>query len=267
MTNKCPDFYVKFSGSKRKELHHIADIVDGILKPGMRVVEPFGGSLAFSRWLFHLRKDLVHRVSDVDVPLLEFCNEFHKDAPGYLARAKELMDGITSREEYRDTLKAYTKGLTDAADKIPYWFMFKTWSAAGYGGYVKERPKYRNYLERVQACNEFFAAHTYEQRHYREVFDEFRDDENALLYLDPPYMTTSNEWYYYKDDSPKEGPTANELMWGAIRDMFESARCRIILCVKHDMWMDLLFKPWHAVSYPKMYSASKARVTHNVYIK
>jgi site-specific DNA-adenine methylase len=261
------DFYYKFAGNKRRELHHISDIVEKILPSVSIVVEPFGGSASFSRWLYKSRKDITYKISDVDKELVYFCNTFHTDPEGILARAIQLTSEIQDNDTFKETWKRYKAGQTPEEDRAAYLLLFKKWcGASSLPTYCAQRPKYRKYLEWTATSSEFFRAVPYEMRHFKEVLDEYKDNPAALLFLDPPYLSTSNEWYYFKD-KPTNGMSANEMMWQSIRDVFENGKCRVILIVKHDMWMDLLFAKYKATSYAKKYEGSKACVVHDVYIR
>lgn len=79
------DFYFPWFGNKRKELDKFIGLIN--VDKYDTIVEPFGGSLSFSRYIFDKYPNKKLLISDSDDKLTRFCNSFYK-------QKEEVIDAV-----------------------------------------------------------------------------------------------------------------------------------------------------------------------------
>ena len=183
-------FYISYCGNKRQEIERIYEHLnfDGI----DTVVEPFAGSCAMSYYIWTKRPDLNFVINDID-PFLkqmfdllhdddkikEFEEEFNQKCISFRGK-KEVYDGIVRKEK---TLMAWF-----IAHKI-YCIrptLFPTNRVYKETINLKETPVYKFFKT---------AKITYTQLDGVECYNNYKDKENCLILLDPPYMASCNDLY------------------------------------------------------------------------
>ena len=93
---------------------------------------------------------------------------------------------------------------------------------------------------------------------FREVMELYRHDKTALVFLDPPYVNSCNDFY-------SDSTCVNDVdkFYTYLLDYIETAECRILMIVNDALLMRLLFKKFIKHSYPKQYEMrSKKCVNH-----
>lgn len=254
-------FYFSYAGNKRNELKEIDELLSKIKYK--KVVEPFGGSLAFSIDQYYKNKDLEFYPSDIDNELTLFCNNFYKHDDNIIKKLLEIIKNISNKEDYD---KLYKKSISkiqeeNIEDFMTYYLFKKTCYAIRPGLYYLDRsPKLTNVLKYKNKLNEFFKDHKYNNIHYKSVFKQFYNDEDAIIFLDPPYVNSVCSFY----DKFDETDFSN--LWEDIYDMLENAKCKIILIVNDNFFMKKCYHKWFYKQYEKKYCFHSSKKTyHNIF--
>jgi len=239
-------FYFSYSGNKRNEMQYIKKYVN--LNNYDTIVEPFGGSCAFSRFFYDIDKTKKYIISDIDKNIIYFCNNFHKDSDKIINDSLNYMNEINNCNDF----KKYIKNI-DYSD-LSKFLIYRTWFNLRPGLYSEQKPKYLSLMKNKIKLNDFFINNEYLERDYKEQLNLFKHDEKTLIFLDPPYILSCNALY----DNPS-------IDWEFLYDWVRSCSCKFILVVNDNIFMRLLFKEYLKESNDKIYEGSKKKVSHNIY--
>ena len=89
---------------------------------------------------------------------------------------------------------------------------------------------------------------------YQEIFEKYKDNEKALLFLDPPYFLSDNSGYYAKgiefggqkrDKKQFEDPTK---AYPIIRRYMKKAKCKVIMIINECSLLKEYFKKFYFTS-------------------
>ena len=89
------------------------------------------------------------------------------------------------------------------------------------------------------------------------VYQDYKDDENAFIFLDPPYLSSCNEFY-----SCPSLEIYNFLNENSIKN----EKSVVCLCLEKNWIIDLLFKNYIINEYKKKYENSKKKTKHIIII-
>jgi site-specific DNA-adenine methylase len=198
-------FYFPYAGGKKDENNELLSIVTPLIGKVNKVVEVFGGSLSFSRWMYgQYGNQLEYLCSDVDADLTSFCNIFPTMKQEVLSEVISKSDamqasGNTKAEFYE--FKASKPTFAESKEKMVWELFFRKNTFKGsMGSYpYKKFSVFQNYLKTTTMADEFFLSNEYKCQDFSEYLEQVKDDPEALVYLDPPYLDRNNGWYKSKD--------------------------------------------------------------------
>ena len=186
-TAKWRDYLFSWSGNKDRE---VGTILETMAKAGIRledvdtVVECFGGSFAFIRFLIRNKVAKRYVVNDVDSNLIgayQAMSDAKVNGPivESLKAATAEMDAV----KYKETIKR--------ADLVGYLVKYGLCGmrAGSYPG-----PGKTIGYERMEGFTRF-AGVEFTVADAMAKLEEFKDDPRALVFLDPPYFLSSNDFY------------------------------------------------------------------------
>jgi hypothetical protein len=245
------NFYFSYAGNKRQELKTIENYysLDNI----ETIVEPFGGSVSFSRELYLKNKNLNFDFSDIDNDLIYFCNNFYKKSDEYVNKALEQIKKLNTKVKY---LVYLNKKLEYGDDFIIQYLIRRTFYSVRCGLYPTNRnpPKYINLKKNMVLIDDFFKNNNYLCSDFKFLMDKYKDDEKALIFIDPPYLVSCNDFY-----------KSAEIDWEYIFNFFENCKCKFIMVVNHNIFMNILFKKWFKHEYSKKYEMTHKEVKHVIF--
>jgi site-specific DNA-adenine methylase len=186
-TAKWRDYLFSWSGNKSREVGTILEVMDknGIkLEDVDTVAEVFGGSFAFIRFLVRNGVTKRYRVSDMDSNLIG----------AYQAMADEKTNGETIealRAATVDLDQAKYKGLVKQPGLVGYLVKYGlcgmragAWPGPGKSINYERMAGFTKFAQvEFTACDAFARL------------EELKDDPRALVFLDPPYFLSSNDFY------------------------------------------------------------------------
>lgn len=255
-------FYFSYAGNKRKEIKNLDNLLENVKYT--KVVEPFGGSCAFSISEYLKNKDLEIYISDIDDELTSFCNNFYKNDELIMNIVLNIVSNIHNKEDYDRFYKKFCNKIdnNNIIDFCAYYLFKRTFFKLRQGMYYRNAKITLNTLQKNKDfLNEFFKKHMYNCVDYKIIFEQFKNDEDALLFLDPPYLNSCSSFYKKIDCEINF-----DLLWEDIFDLFNNGKCKIILIVNNNFFMRKVFEKWLYISYDKQYSTFKSKkTTHNVF--
>ena len=236
---------MEYSGNKRNEVEGLCNEVKDNIDI---IVEPFCGSSAFSYYLSlkHPKKfkyvlndnnhhlltiyDIVSKPKELD-ELINKLNDFSKDIN------KEKYYSICKEDKhenwlYKNKVHSLRPGLfplgkikTDFSD-------------------IKNAPII-NFLktEKISFYNEEGV----------DIVEHYKNNKKALIFLDPPYLVSCNDFYYDSKVNIYEYLHNNPI---------DKMKAAVLLCLEDNWIIKLLFHSFIKSSYAKKYELSKKQTTH-----
>ena len=95
---------------------------------------------------------------------------------------------------------------------------------------------------------------------YIDIFDQYKNNENAFLFLDPPYIFSNNKTYSCQKEN--EGIIDNTDMLYIIYEYMISCKCKVMLIINSLKIVKYIFKNLVKCEYTRMYQLSKKNSVH-----
>ena len=250
-------FIIKYFGNKREEVETIYENInlDGITT----IIEPFCGSSAFSYYL-HTKhpKKFKYILNDNDDELIELykiCLD-HKKLEDFQNKVNKIIfpnddDKPLSKEQYNNITEPMLKffihhkynSIRKGLYPLKQMTLFKKLD-------ILEHPfvKFiRN--EKVEICNIDGL----------ELLKKYKDDSNCLLFIDPPYIDSTNTYY-------KKGLNDNIYEYCFYNDISEY-NSKIYFCLENNWIIKMLFNKYKGIEYDKKYKTKPKKKTKHILIE
>lgn len=98
----------------------------------------------------------------------------------------------------------------------------------------------------------------FENKDFKIILEKYKDDENAFLYLDPPYISKQVDQYGYTF-------TVDDLQY--IKNFMSECSCYVMLNVDYVGYTREEFNEFFKFAYPKNYSLNTSKKKKNIYAK
>lgn len=251
--SKC-NFFFPWTGRKKRYENEI--VFKNInLKNITKIVEPFGGSMSFSQYLYMYkdRKDLKYVYNDTDTNIYNFFKLIHEEG---LEKLEELCN-------VSNKFKATQKNKKDIGNEIPIQQFFINKAHGIDSKFMKnDIKKPVNYEEHVKFIE---SLHRITNKDYKEIFDKYKYCEDVLIYLDPPYFSSFNGEYMSQKN---EASDLTKILVDIV-EMFENAKCHLVYVHNKNALMDHIFKnsDCETKEYEKIYQYTRKKVVHSIRIK
>lgn len=262
----APCFILDYSGSKYRESKQIKNLKIDYEKYDT-VIEPFGGSFGFSRYLFY---DLKHThfnfiVCDADDELIDFYN-YLKNL--IIKNEHEQFFKLYTLEAEKLYLKCKYEKTTSKAHLLDVKKMrefFKTYTHDDpFLAYIVKKNHFnlclslrRAVYKRNTGFTEIFKRTTFLKKKFEELPDEMLYNKKNLVYLDPPYLTTDNSTY----DTQFNLNTIFE----KIENMLKNGN--VMFIHQYNFLINRVFSFAPSITYKKMYNGTKKRTEHTCFYR
>ena len=237
-------------GNKRNELKLLIPIIEKQITTDTIFVEPFCGSSIVSFNVFKkLNKNIEFHINDIDDIRIQFYknmnleterNKLYKLEKEIVEKGSDFYYSITrGKDEYlkyiiSKRINAFRQGLYPTTKKIILHEISDNW---------------KEFLNKTIITNE----------DYIEVLNKYRDNENAFLYLDPPYMDSFNSCYSkYQHNTHDEDFKIidNTEMYIKFLDILKNGKCKILFSINDCALTNYLYKDYIKESYNHKYNTS-----------
>lgn len=261
MSNSCSHIFIKWYGNKLNEYKKFKDYINFDNK--INIIEPFCGSAAisFKIWLEYGDK-FNYYINDKDELIYNYLN-YNKNV-----NLSDLIDRINIEKRQYDNdekfQELYEKSLVNQEDfiykilisKLSFYstkmrskYTIRTQPWLTISKLNKNQIKFKEFLNspNVFITNDDWSI----------IFEKFKDDKQALIILDPPYIKSYNSFYnkecQYLDVYNKLDDIRNN----------NATSYFIIEKIKET---DDLFKDWNnIIIYNKEYKLKMKKTFHTVY--
>jgi site-specific DNA-adenine methylase len=256
------NFYFSYVGGKSKELKYIEPLFDP--KKFKTFVEPFCGSCQFSIFCFNKNKKSNIVINDIDNNLYLFLKDVKENSfKNYVKFINDNYNHETTKEQYNEVLKE---------TNIKTWVYKKKIYAIREGLFpTKKKIKKLEYNE-YKDIDKFIMNARVElnNKDYKEIMEKYKDDEKALIFLDPPYFLSHNEFYKTKgsgfggSEMSKIEFIDPTIEYIYIRNALKNFKCKIIMIINHCELLRDYFRDYYKSSYDVQYQITKKISKHMI---
>ena len=92
---------------------------------------------------------------------------------------------------------------------------------------------------------------------YMKVFEMYKDDDEAFLFLDPPYLFSNNSLYSPQIDEPDSTKILVDILY-----FIKSCKCKVMLIINKLNIIEWMFQEFIESEYCRTYQISKRKQIH-----
>jgi site-specific DNA-adenine methylase len=243
-------------GNKYREYKDIIKFIEPHINNKSIIIEPFCGSCCVSFNVFLKYPNLKYYINDLDNYRIEFYNNMKsEDGRNELYKIENDIK-ILGRDYYNSIVQ---KSKTDKNHPYLAYVIGKRIHAYREGLYPD-----KGFNCKIITDNwiNFFNSCEISSYNYKIVIDKFKDDENALIYCDPPYLNSSNTQYMkYNENSEIQDDnniiiTDNTFIYIDLLNYLKTSKCKIFISINKNAITEYLFKDFIINEYLKKYDTS-----------
>lgn len=248
-------FILNYTGQKFKETKELDNIDFSNFKT---VIECFGGSFGFSRYLYEMKglKDINYIIYDNDKELIDFYNYIKKllinnEFDEFINKYNDIMNYIQENFNYKGhkTLivnKTTKKYILTIEDKYLKLMLLRNVFRGGRANIsYKKKLKFLDMIKTTTFIHNSFN---------KEDLEKY-DKDTTLIYSDPPYLLEDNSSYGNIDDM--------KTFYEDIIYLFENKKT--IFIHSYNYLLNYVFGKYKKFEYTKKYMGSRKIVQHYVY--
>ena len=236
-------------GNKKNELKRLLPIIEPELKEDTIFIEPFCGSGIVSFTIFKKHNIKTH-INDIDELRIKFYNNMKDEEERN--KLYELEKKIVEKGE-----ELYYSIVRKGDDEFLKYIISRRIHAFRNGLYpttkkIILRPISDNWLK-------FFNNTIITNKDYKQIFNEYKDNDKAFLYLDPPYMDSYNGSYNSYSGTTHDKNLKiidNTQMYVDLLDILENGKCKVLFSINDCAITRFLYKSFIKETYNHMYATT-----------
>lgn len=253
------EFFMPYAGNKREEVEEIYKNISTYIEDKKIIVEPFCGSCSMSLYIsLQNPKKFKYILNDNNKHLINLLT-IAKDENKLNELVNDLnntIQNINSKEEYN---------LLKKEDNIISYIILNSYYNMKPGLYPqdekrkKKKKDYNDFLKKNIFLN---FLRNEEVELYNEdaisIYNTYKDNEECVILCDPPYLSTSNDFYLDPSIKIYEHIYKNNMIYNKA----------FIAFVLDDMFLiNLLFEKYKSFKYNKKYNGFNRKLSiHSIYI-
>lgn len=247
-------FILNYTGTKYKETKQL----DGIdFSKYDTIIEPFGGSFGFSRYLWEMKgmKDKRYIVYDIDTDLIGFYKHIQERIKNGTIDTflKEYNDLMTIFSDKCDMGRAYksldVKLVKPYLQGLDEWLLYMI--KKNCLDSIIKKPNKKNKLKFL----DMIEKTTFINKSFFDVDMSVYKSPTTLIYIDPPYLDM------YNCDYTGHTKDMEQNMYKNVLDLMND-NYKILMIHSSGGLIDMVFEKYIYFSYDKLYSMSKKKVKH-----
>lgn len=247
-------FFIPYFGNKREEVEKIYETIKDKIDDAEIIIEPYCGTSAMSYyiWSKNPTKKVKYILNDNNKMLYELYT-IAKDPVKFnelVDKLKELLLSCTSKNEYLKIVKEKDKSITS------YIFGNKIYNIRPYlyPSTRKINPEAFKVFENAPIIKFLREADIeIKNEDAYKLYTEYKNNPKCLILLDPPYLTSDNDFYSNSNLNIYEKLAENDI---------KNEKSNIVLCLGNNWIIKLLFKNYKSVIYDKKYQTTKKSIEH-----
>ena len=252
-------------GNKTKEYkQYLKDIIIKNTDDKTIFVEPFCGSAIISKTL-HDEGNIKHfHINDIDNIRIEFYNNMKDEK-----KREELFNIETKIKEIGESeYFKYVKKTKEYKTDYFNYVISKRISAFRYGLY----PTTRNYNVAPIGENwiNFLNTAKITNQDYKDIIEIYKDNENAFIYLDPPYLDSYNAQYnkYVEKLTDEESNIIdNTQIFIDLLNFLKNCKCQILFSINSNALTRHVYKDYIKLDYNRQYETKHINKNKEISIK
>ena len=217
--------------------------------------------LKFMRESPFLYKEYYDILNDIDVGLITFLKNLYPPETGkeFLQKCIDQLNKIKTHDEIITT----KKNLKHSTDPMDY-FIYHNISDR-FGSYKRSTKYEEIFIENYKLANKFFMNENIHLRNkdYMNTINKYKDMSNTIIFLDPPYLSSSNVSYQdYNKTGNGETIKDNTQMYIELLDVLKTSKALIVLVINDNAINRYIYKNYIINTYDKIYQTMKKRTKH-----
>jgi len=247
-------FYFAYPGNKRSEYKYIKHLIDKINFD--IIVEPFCGSCSTSIELFKNNNKIKIHLNDNDSSLIElFKNIKIESSEKYFNYVQEITKSPDySKIVHNKIIKKYESNKTNSE----LFFYYRKCFNFRPGLYPDQKTKNNKYIrsDRHKLFDVMLKKSLLSCLDYSEIFEKYKNNDSALLFIDPPYLDSYNAHYYSNSGENTATKIDNTTVFIDILNLLKNAKCYVICIMNDNSLIRYIYDKYIIGEYPKSYSCS-----------
>jgi len=253
-------FFIDYMGTKYQESRK--QLINYDFTKYKTVVECFGGSFGFSRFLYKFKnmKDTEYIIYDADKKLIELYQTIQTDPKKYLDEYHLIREDLLNKfgdtanmEKYKITtslivvspkMKEYLKN-TNCSECVQSWIL-RAIENTKWNKLPQKRVD-EDFMDMIQNIKFIHNSFNLEEL-------EKYDKETTLIYLDPPYLSAFNATYQV---------CGNNNIFVDIQTLL--GKYEAMFVHSFDPLLDYFLKDYSRIRYPKRYNSKGGQIDHLIY--
>jgi site-specific DNA-adenine methylase len=260
--------YYPYIGHKNFENKELIDLNYDNLNT---CVEVFCGMFGFSHYMYknNIKKFDKYIFNDINSKLINFLKDIQNGelknyVEYYNNNYKKLYDDINIFRELKRN-----------KNKDKYNEFLYNYSVGGYGGHLLRHYNCKNAQHLIKdidirifdILNEIINKSELYNEDFNKILNKYKDDKDALIYLDPPYLDSYNIDYVKNYENENENKDKkiildNTQIYIDILNFINSCKCKFILIINDNAITRFLYKDYILSSYGHTYQGTKRKNTH-----
>ena len=104
---------------------------------------------------------------------------------------------------------------------------------------------------------------------WKAIMEKYKDNKNAFVYLDPPYLESYNANYNKYEKSIESDGTIidNTKIYIDILNYLKNSKCKILFSINQNYITEHIYKDYINKSYNKMYATTISNITKKLFKK
>jgi site-specific DNA-adenine methylase len=251
--------YFQYYGSKRLDLKHFQHLFPKLDETNI-FVEPFCGSCSVS---LHIEKTTPNppnfHLNDNDPELINFYVDVKRRGG-----IKYYLDEINKMG--RSSKNEFIQAIDNHPDPWVQWYANKKfrYRGQGKGSYIEfhRLNKTGPFTHKIPESDKLITKAGITCLDYMDIFNQYKDNEKAFLFLDPPYLDSFNS--EYNDLKREKGQTIKDStrVFIDILNLLKTCKCKVLFIINANAMTEYLYKPYIKGFYNKTYQMTKRVTTH-----
>jgi site-specific DNA-adenine methylase len=260
-------------GNKYREVTNILNFIEPLVTNDTVFIEPFCGSCCISFNLYIKHPNIIYIINDLDEHRINFYKNMKSEEERTKLYELEKEIQLQGREFYNSIVE---KGRSIKLNPYLSYVIGKRIHAYREGLFpdkpFKTKEVSDDWINFFNKCEIF-------NKDYFKILEDYKDNENAIIYLDPPYLNSCNTQYSkYNENSQVINEDLiiikdNTKIYIDILNLLKSSKSKIFMSLNRNSITEYLFKDFILNSYNKIYDTSvggkcnnKKRVENILYI-
>lgn len=245
-------------GSKKNELKRLLPIIKPQLNDNTIFIEPFCGSSIVSFNIYKLNNKLQFHINDNDYFRIKFYNKMknENDRNDLYNLEKEILK--QGEQFYYNIVKNNERNEESEYNK---YVISKRIHSFRHGLF----PTTKKIILHDISINwiNFFNNSIITNYDYKDILDKYKDNENAFIYLDPPYLDSYNGSYGAYKTEDKSIITDNTGMYIIFLEYLKNCKCKVLFSINSNAITRYLYKDYIKDNYQHIYQSTQIKKNNN----